>query len=256
MSAGEMIKETGYVKPGDEVKDLGVSQDFEQGIAPLENKGDIGDRIPVPNGFAIPMLVDKKEPRDAEFDEVKQKVTEAYKVEEARKRITTVAKKIASEAGTASGLSAAASAENYKAQEAKAFILGSPLGEGPTATTSEALEGAIYEVKEDGVTDALQVGDNWYVVGVNSREEASSEEFAAQRDSLTEQMLLEKKGRVFADYLAAVRSRMEARGEIVIYKEELAKLEAENQKNQAPQFPQGFPVPPQGAPIPPSGKEE
>ena len=110
------------------------------------------------------MLVDKKEPRDAEFDEVKQKVTEAYRVEEARKRITTVAKKIASEAGTASGLSAAASAENYKAQEAKAFILGSPLGEGPTATTSEALEGAIYEVKE-GRRDGCASGWRQLVCG-------------------------------------------------------------------------------------------
>jgi parvulin-like peptidyl-prolyl isomerase len=203
------------------------------------------------------MLVDKKEPRDAEFDEVKQKVTEAYKVEEARKRISEIAKKIASEAGSASGLSSAASAEGYGAKEAKAFILGSPLGEGPTASTSEALEEAIYDVKEGGVTGALQVGDNWYVVGVNDREEASSEEFAAQRDSLTEQMLLEKQGRVFADYLAAVRKRMESNGEIVIYKDVLAKLDAQNQQNQAPQFPQGLPIPPQeSAPVPPSGKEE
>jgi peptidyl-prolyl cis-trans isomerase D len=31
MPVGDMVKETGFVKPGDEVKDLGVSQDFEQG---------------------------------------------------------------------------------------------------------------------------------------------------------------------------------------------------------------------------------
>ncbi len=257
MPVSEMIKETGYVTPGDEVKDLGVSQDFEQGIATLENKNDIGDRIPVPNGFAVPMLIDKKEPRDAEFDEVKQKVTDTYKVEEARKRIEAIAKKIAADAGSASGLSAAVTSAGYKAQEAKTFILGSPLGEGPTATTSEALEEAVYDAKEGGVTGALQLGDNWYVVGVNSREEASSEEFAAQRQGLTEQMLLEKQGRVFADYLSAVRQRMEANGEIVIYKEELARLDAQNQQNQVPpQFPQGLPIPPQGAPIPPSGKEE
>jgi len=37
MSASEMIKETGYIKPGDKVEDIGTSPQFEQGIAALEN---------------------------------------------------------------------------------------------------------------------------------------------------------------------------------------------------------------------------
>ncbi|MCO6509166.1 MAG: SurA N-terminal domain-containing protein [Aridibacter famidurans] len=259
MSVANMVKETGYVKPGDEVEGFGVSQDFEQGIAPLEEKGQVGDRIPVPGGFAIPMLVDKRDPRDATLDEVRQRVVDAYKVAEARKRIEQIAKEIASGAQNAEGLSAAASSKNLEAADAADFILGSPLGEGPTATTSEALEEAIYSADKGGVTGAIQVGDNWYVVGVKDREEASTEDFNAQRDSLVEQMLLEKRGRVFSDYLAAVRRRMEQSGEIVIYKEVLAKLEAQNQQEApAPQFPGGIPMPPpQSVPIPqpPTGDE-
>lgn len=257
MSAGEMVKETGYVKPGDDIEGLGVSQDFEQGIAPLEKVNDVGERIPVPNGFAVPMLVERKEPRDATLAEVRQRVLEAYKASEARSRLENVAKKIAEGADSASGLGSAASAEGFTAGDAKDFILGSPLGEGPTATTSEALENAIYEAKEGGVTEAIQVGDNWYVVGVNDREEASTEDFASQRDSLVEQILLQKQGRVFADYLASVRSKLEASGGIIIYKEVLAKLDAQNQQNQLPQLPQGIPGLPQGAPIPqpPTGEQ-
>lgn len=257
MSVGNMVKETGYVKPGDEVAGFGVSQDFEQGIAPLEEKGQVGERIPVPGGFAIPMLVDKKEPRDATFEEVRQRVVDAYKVAEARKRIEQIAKDVASGAQNAAGLSAAASSKNLEAGEANDFILGSPLGEGPTASTSEALEEAVYSAEVGSVTDPVQVGDNWYVVGVKDREEASTEEFNAQRDSLVEQMLMQKRGRVFADYLAAVRRRMEQSGELVIYKEVLAKLDAQSQQDQQPQFPQGFPIPPQGAPVPqpPTGDE-
>ena len=191
---------------------------------------------------------------------MKQRVLEAYKASEARKRIEQVAKKVAEAAGSASALGAAASSNGLEAGSAKDFILGSPLGEGPTATTSEALENAIYEAKEGGVTEAIQVGDNWYVVGVNGREEASTEDFASQRDSLVEQMLGQKQGRVFADYLAAVRRKLEQSGGIVIYKEVLAKLEAQNQQSQVPQvpqFPQGIPIPQQGAPVPqpPTGEE-
>ncbi len=261
MSVSDMVRETDYVKPGDEVAGFGVSQDFEQGIAPLEENGAVGERIPVPGGFAIPILLDKKDPRDATFEEVRQRVTEAYKVGEARNRIEQIAKDIASGAQNASGLSGAASSKNLEAGEAKDFILGSPLGEGPTASTSQALEEAIYDAKAGDVTNAIQVGDNWYVVGVNGREEASTEEFNAQRDSLVEQMLMQKRGQVFADYIAAVRQRMEQNGEIVIYKDVLARLDAQTQENQQPQFPGGIPIPPmpqqQGAPVPPppSGDE-
>ena len=63
MSTADMIRETGYVKPGDNVDKIGVSQQFEEGIANLENPQDVGDKTPVPDGFAIPMLEDKKPPQ-------------------------------------------------------------------------------------------------------------------------------------------------------------------------------------------------
>lgn len=227
MSAGDMIKETGYVKPGDDVKDVGVSDQFEQGIAGLENANDVGDKIPVPNGFAIPLLVEKKEPRDAELSEVREKVLEAVKAEQARAKVSEIANHIASAAGTASGLSAAATGKGLKAQDSKSFVVGSPLGQGPTATTSEALEDAIYNLNVGEVTKTpISIGDNWFVVGVNKREEASLEEFAKQRDSLTQSMLQTKRQAIFSDFLASRQREMEAKGEIVIYKDALAQMEA------------------------------
>ena len=86
MSAAEMVKETFYVKPGDDIPNIGISPQFEEGIAPLENAKDVGEKTPIQNGFAIPMLVDKKEPRDAEFDEVKDQIVEVVKLEKARHR--------------------------------------------------------------------------------------------------------------------------------------------------------------------------
>ena len=68
-----MVKETPYIKPGDDVPDIGSNQQFEQVVAPLNNPNDVGERTGVKGGFAIPMLVDKKEPRIPDFDEVKTK---------------------------------------------------------------------------------------------------------------------------------------------------------------------------------------
>lgn len=226
MSVADMVRETAYVKPGDSVENIGTSPQFEDGIAPLENVSDVGDKIPVQNGFAIPMLADKKEPRDAEFDEVKANLVDLVKLEKAQNVIESIANQIAANAGSASGLAAAAQSNNIKAQESKSFILGSPLGEGPSATTSEALQEAIYGMKVGEVTKTpIKIGDSYFIVGVTNREEANMDDFAKQRTTLMEQMLNQKRGEVFAEYLAATRRRLETAGEIKIYKDAVAKLD-------------------------------
>lgn len=226
MSAADMVRETPYVKPGDNVENIGTSPQFEEGIAGLENAQDVGDKIPVQNGFAIPLLVDKKEPRDAEFDEVKNELVEVVKLESARNKIEQIANQIAAGSTTAAVIASAAQASNMKAKEQKSFILGSPLGEGPSATTSEALEDAIYAMKEGEATKTpIKIGETYYIVGVNKREEANMDDFAKQRDTLMEQMLTQKRGEVFQDYLASTRLRLENGGDIKIYKDAVAKVD-------------------------------
>lgn len=226
MTPAEMIRETPYVKPGDNIENIGASTQFEGGIASLENAQDVGEKTPIQNGFAVPMLVDKKAPRDAEFDEVKAELVEVVKLELARARIEQIANQIAAGSASAGALASIALAQNVKAKEQKTFILGSPLGEGPSATTSEALEDAVYAMKVGDVTKTpVKVGETYYIVGVTNREDANMDDFAKQRDGLTDQMLSRKRGEVFSDYLASTRNRMEQGGNIKIYKDALAKLD-------------------------------
>lgn len=226
MSVAEMVRETPYVKPNDNIENIGTSPQFEQGIAGLENPQDVGDKIPVQGGFAVPLLVDQRPPRDAEFDEVRAQLVEVVKLEQARARVKEIADKIAAGTATAADLASVATANGLKAQEQKGYIIGSPLGQGPAASTSEALSDAIYGLQAGGVTKTpIMAGDNYYIVGVSNRQEASMDEFAQQRDDLTEQMLQTKRQQVFTDYLAATRQRMEADGDIRIYQDALAKVD-------------------------------
>jgi peptidyl-prolyl cis-trans isomerase D len=242
MSTAEMVRETPFVKPGDNVENIGVSPQFEEGIKNLENANDVGERTPIQNGFAIPLLVERKDPRDATFDEVKAQVAETVKLDKARAQVEEIAKQIAAGATGAGDLGSAATAKGLKSQEQKGFILGSPLGQGPSASTSEALEDAVYALKPGEVTKTpLKVGDNWYVVGVTKREDASMDDYAKQRDELMQTMIQQRRNSVFSDYLAAVRQKMEQSGDIKIYNDVLEKIDAEAAANpQAPQFP-GFP---------------
>jgi peptidyl-prolyl cis-trans isomerase D len=243
MSVADMVKETAFVKQGDNIPDIGISPQFEAGIAPLENANDVGEKTPIQNGFAIPLLVEKKDPRDATFDEVKSQIAETVKIEKARTQVEDIAKQIASGAATAGDLNAAATSKGLKAQEQKSFILGSPLGQGPSASTNEQLEDAVFALKAGEVTKTpIKVGDNWVVVGATKREDANMDEFAKQRDQLQQTMLQQKRGGVFSDYLAAVRQKMEQSGEIKIYDDVLAKIDAATEKDNPP-VPQQQPMP-------------
>jgi peptidyl-prolyl cis-trans isomerase D len=226
MTAKDMVRETGFLKPGDEVENVGISPQFEEGIKPLVNANDVGEKIPIRDGFGIPLLVDQQPARDETFEEAKNKVAEAVKLEKARAQVEQIAKDIAAGAGNAEALAAAAQSKGLKALDSKSFILGSPLGQGPSAATSEELENAIYALKTGETTKTpVKVGDNWYVVGVVKREESNMQEFATQRDQLLQSSLQQKRGQVFSDYLADIRRRMEASQQIKIYKEALNKVD-------------------------------
>lgn len=226
MNPKDMIRETDFLKPGDDVPNVGISPQFEEGITNLANPNDVGEKIPIKDGFGIPLLVESKPARDATFAEVKDKVVEAVKLEKARAQVEQIANDIASGAANAGALAAAAQSKGLKAQDSKNFILGSPLGSGPSAGTTEELQDAIFALKEGEVTKKpIQIGENYYIVGLNKREEAKMDEFAKQRDQLLQTALNQKRAQVFADYLAAIRRKMEDNKQIVIYKEALNKVD-------------------------------
>ena len=226
MSAAEMVRETGYLKPGDEVPNIGISPQFEEGIGPLQAANDVGEKTPIQNGFAIPMLVDRKEPRDPEFDEVRDKVRGIVIAEKAKNDMERIAKQIAESANSASGLTSAASASGLTAKEQKDYIVGSPLGEGTTAGSSEALSDAIYALKPGEVSKTpFKIGDNWVVVGVTNRKDGDPAEFAKERSGLIQQMLDKKRASIFSEYVADAKQKLEAGGKIRIYKDALAKIE-------------------------------
>ncbi len=69
---------------------------------------------------------------------------------------------------------------------------------------------------------------------------------------MIQQMLTQKQNMVFSDYLAAVRQRMESKGEIKIFKDAIAKLDSQLQQNTPPQPPQ---MPFEQIPVPPAPPE-
>ncbi len=231
----DMVRETPFVKPGDDVPEIGSSPQFEQAIEPLNNPNDMGDRVSIKGGFAIPMLLEKREPRIPDFDEVKDKVTERVRDERARAQLEQTARELASGANAAGDLKAAAERLGLQAQTAENYKLGTPLG---GAGTSTAADEAIFTLKAGEATRTpIKIGDTWVVIGATKRTEADLAEFAKQRDELARTALAARRNQVFEDYIAGARARLERDAEIQINEDVLAKMaEAEGPSAAPPQL--------------------
>ena len=234
MSPKDMVRETDFVKKDDDVPNIGISPQFEEGIAGLENPNDVGEKIPVRDGFAIPLLLAKKDPHEASYDEVKNDVNEAYKNEQAKARMDQIAKELAEGATSVAGLKSMAEGKGIKIQDSKDYRSGTALGVGNEAGTSEELEDAVFALKEGEVTKTpVKIGDTWFVVGLNSKLDANMDDFAKQRDQLVEQSLGMKKSQAFSDFLSDARRRYETEGRIKIYENVIQKIEAAPEEEEA-----------------------
>jgi len=232
MKPADMVRETPFVKPGDDVPNIGSSQQFEDAIAPLNNPNDIGDRTGIKNGFAIPMLVEKRDPRIPDLDEVKAKVTKALKAERAKAQLEDKAKELLANAKTPGDLKAAAAKLGLEAKAEANYKLETPLGD---SGSSVLLDDPLFASKAGEVIQKpIFLNGNYLVLGVNKRTEADLAEFAKQRDTLMKTALDERKSQVFEDYLAATQKTMEANGKIKIYKDVLANMQDEEVPEAAP----------------------
>jgi len=152
MNAADMVRETPYIKPGDDVKDIGTNQQFESAVGQLNNPNDIAEPTGIKGGFAIPIFVDKKEPRIPEFDEVKTQIADLVKKQRAKDELEQRAKNLLSSLTSPDGVKAAGEKEGFEADVATDFKPGSSLG---SVEPSKALDDIIFDMKA-GVAIVIQ----------------------------------------------------------------------------------------------------
>jgi peptidyl-prolyl cis-trans isomerase D len=223
MSPAEMTKETPFVKPGDDVPEIGSSPQFEDAIKSLEEPNQVGDRVGVKNGFAIPMLAEKRDPRVPELDEVKDKVATDLKRARAGEQLEQAARDLASSSASPDALKAAAEKLGLKPQDEEGFHLGRPLG---SAGADPSIDTAVYALKPGEVAKTpVKVGDTWVVLGVKTREDAKTEDFDKRKAQLIETAMNERREQVFDEFLTSARRGLDEKGEIQINRDTLAQLE-------------------------------
>nr|MBA3356051.1 hypothetical protein [Pyrinomonadaceae bacterium] len=228
------------IKPGDDVPEIGSNQQFEAAIAPLNNPNDVGERTGVKGGFAIPMFVEKKEPRIPELEEVKDRLSQTLKHQRAKEQLEQKAKEVLSAVKTVADIKGAGEKAGFEVGTEADWKIGSVIGK---AGSSPALDEVAYALKAGEITKTpFKVGDNWVILGATSRVDADLAAFASKRPQMTQTLLTQRQTQLWDDYVTRVQEEMKRSGKIRIYKDVLTAMEENEPAAAAPQSQFPFPV--------------
>jgi peptidyl-prolyl cis-trans isomerase D len=193
---------------GQAVADLGSGDAFEN-LAYQLHKGEVGTPITVPKGLAVIQLADIVPEHVPILEEVRARVEEDYRADQAKVLAADKAKHFAAEAKTGD-FSKLAKADGLMVKESKDF------------TQQDSVEGlgsgaqleAAFTLAPGQSSDVVPVGANSVVFRVISHTPANDVDFAQQRDQIAEELLDRKRNMAFELYRQNLKFQLARIGEL------------------------------------------
>jgi hypothetical protein len=198
--------------------ELGAASELESAIFELENPGEITERLNLTEGQAIGQYIERRDPHEPNFDEVKAKVEDRYRADRARELAAERARQLG-QAKSPEALKAAAISMKLKPDERAGLTGDGSIG--PLIT--EANRASVYKLNVNEVTrEPIKVtdSDNYVVAAMVSRKDADmAGEFQTKRKSIVEGLLQGRRESFFSAYIASVEKSLKTEGKIKIYQE-------------------------------------
>jgi peptidyl-prolyl cis-trans isomerase D len=214
------VKDTGFFVEGDALPGLGSASELESSIFELQNTGDVTDRLNVDKGFAIAQFVEKREPHEPAFEEVKAKVETAYRAEKSKDLASQRAKEIA-KAQNADELKKLADSMGLKTDERAGLKASESIG----VLVSEFDRGPVYKLNVGEVTKEPIKNENGVsvVAALTGRKDADmGEPFQKERASIEQRLLDEKRNTFFSTYLEMTQKQLKEEGKIKVFDDAIA----------------------------------
>jgi peptidyl-prolyl cis-trans isomerase D len=208
------IKETGLLTKDSDAYTNGVSPEFLNELFQLKEIGSIGKAVPVPQGYAIPKLVQTVLPKPPDFTEARPRVEKDYIEAKQGEFMEAEAKRFSEEASKLGDLEKAAKQDKLTAKTSASFkIDGSPdseIGNAPQFN-SEAFQLPVGKVSGPIQLDG---GKRVAVLQVKSRTPFDEAAFNAQRSSIRTRMLMNVQDLYFEQYIRGITEQLEKAGKI------------------------------------------
>lgn len=214
---GYELQESGFAARGEPILGLGLAQEVSAQAFAVD-PGAVAGPIPTPSGPAFVTVTDIQEPYIPELDEVRDQVREDV----IRKKSLTVAQERAAEATetlrAADDFVAAAEEAEWSVGSSDLVTRGSAL---PEVGVSAAVEAVAFAMTPGSVSDVVQAGNAVAIVHLVEREEASAADLAQNRNTLRNELMLQRQSRFFTAYMDNVKARLDITIDLAVMEQAL-----------------------------------
>jgi len=228
--ADSLLKTTEYFKNGDALTNLGESSSpannpaFDEATEQLA-KDDIGDKVSIPGGFAVPRVVDILGKGTAmSFEQARNQVENKYRQEKEPTLAQARAQEILNKSKTAAEFEALAKTDGLEIKSDTNFNNYSFSNASGMQARNQAIA-ALAALKEGEVAKApIKIGVSYLIFAAKKREEADLSKLPQERESIRQGIISERQGVVYDAFIKATRKRYEDQGKVKIYQDRIDKF--------------------------------
>jgi peptidyl-prolyl cis-trans isomerase D len=228
--ADSLMKSTEYFKNGDALSNLGDSSSpannpaFDEATSTLA-KNEIGEKVSIPGGFAVPRIADILDKGTAmSFEQARNQVENKYRQEKEPTLAQARAQEILNRAKTAAEFESLAKADGLEIKSDTNLNDFSFSGAGAIQSRNQALA-ALSALKEGEVAKApIKIGASYLIFAAKKREEADLSKLPQERESIRQAIISERQGAVYDAFVKATRKRYEDQGKVKIYQDRIDKF--------------------------------
>lgn len=192
------------------VPDLGNNASFEN-LAFQLPVNTLGEPITVPKGMAVMMVTSIVPEHLPSLDEVRARVEQDYRAAQAKVLTGEKAREFATQAKTGN-FSKIAKANGYAIKQSKDFTQQDQLAD----MIPGSLLASAFTLQPGQTSDAIGIGSTYVVFQVVSHTPANEADFASQKDTLTTQVLEQKRDLAFEIYSANLKELLLRSGKLKI----------------------------------------
>ncbi|MGK7346240.1 MAG: SurA N-terminal domain-containing protein [Candidatus Nitrospinota bacterium M3_3B_026] len=205
--------ETHVLSKGEPILSMEGAEPLARKVFELE-KGRVSDAIELADSFVLAM-VDSVEPsRVPPLEQVRDKVEEEVRLEKSVKKASAVAERIAKKTNEGMALSEAAAAEGLEVKVTEPFSRRDLADMSKEKEEGIVKEAFALDVGEAAVTKSLE---GYMAIRTVSRPALPEKEMGEKLAEIRDVLLINKRSRMYTEYLAGLREEAEKDGEVEVY---------------------------------------
>ncbi len=235
-AAGSGRRRGGTAHPGDQLRISFARKDILPGLGPAtqfmdavfsEAEKSPPDVAPSSQGVVVFQLLAVKPASTPTFEEIRTKIEEEFKNERSSVLLSQKIQELSDRAKAEHDLKRAAK-ELGATVKTSDFVL--PDGQVPDVGSMSGQASVAFNMKPGEISGPINSGTDAVVLAVLENQQPTDADFAAKRDQIRDQLLLQKQQERFALFVSSLVDEMTRSGKIKSNEEEIKAIESQRQR--------------------------